>query len=72
MGGTAGDGMARELRLVWREAGGPPVARPMTTGFGTTLLSLVLVHQHRGRVELDWRREGLVCAMHLPLKATAQ
>jgi hypothetical protein len=30
------------------------------------------VHQHRGRVELDWRREGLICAMHLPLKATAQ
>jgi PAS domain S-box-containing protein len=69
---TAGIGAARELHLVWREAGGPPVARPMTTGFGTTLLSSVLVHQHRGRVELDWRREGLVCAMHLPLKTTAQ
>jgi PAS domain S-box-containing protein len=70
--GMAATETARELRLIWRETGGPPVARPMTTGFGTTLLSSVLVHQHRGRVELDWRREGLVCAMHLPLKATAQ
>ena len=70
--GMAATETARELRLVWRETGGPPVARPMTTGFGTTLLSSVLVHQHRGRVELDWRREGLICAMHLPLKATAQ
>jgi hypothetical protein len=33
------------------------------------LLTRVLAHQHAGRVELDWRREGLVGALRLPLQA---
>jgi hypothetical protein len=44
-----------------------PVARPASRGFGTALLGQALAHQHSGRVELDWRRSGLVCRMSLPL-----
>lgn len=62
------DGPAGRLVLTWTETGGPPVPGPPAThGFGTTLLAKVIAHQHAGRVELDWRPEGLVCRLDLPL-----
>jgi PAS domain S-box-containing protein len=70
-GVAAGAGEGGELRLVWREEGGPPVARPTARGFGTTLLGRALAHQHSGRVELEWARQGLLCRMSLPLDETA-
>src|SRR4051812_26970745 len=60
------------LVLVWREDGGPPVARPEKRGFGTTLLEQAVKHQQGGRVEFDWQRpHGLACRLHLPLAAVA-
>jgi two-component sensor histidine kinase len=71
-GGEAVDDRGdRELRLAWREEGGPPVGRPAGRGFGTTLLERALAHQHGGRVELDWREEGLSCAIRIPLGAAS-
>jgi PAS domain S-box-containing protein len=55
------------LRLVWCELGGPPVATPAHQGFGTKLLHQ-LVRQQRGQIEQDWRADGLVCTVELPLK----
>jgi PAS domain S-box-containing protein len=60
-----------ELEIVWREVGGPPVEPPTEAGFGTTMLSRAIAYQHKGRAELDWRKEGLVCRLALPLKAAA-
>jgi PAS domain S-box-containing protein len=60
-----------ELRIVWRESGGPAVEPPAVAGFGTTMLSRAIEYQHDGRAELDWRREGLVCRLALPLTGTA-
>jgi PAS domain S-box-containing protein len=57
-----------DLRLVWRERGGPEVRVPSRRGFGTTLLADVLTHQHGARVDLDWQREGLTCTLILPLE----
>jgi PAS domain S-box-containing protein len=68
LGGRVSEG---ELVLTWREAGGPPVMSPTGRGFGTTLLERVVTHQHKGRVELDWRPEGLVCTLILPLAEIA-
>ena len=60
------------LILVWREDGGPPVAKPDNRGFGTTLLEHAVKHQQGGWVEFDWqRRKGLACTLHLPLAAVA-
>jgi PAS domain S-box-containing protein len=67
--GRAEDG---ELVLAWRESGGPPVARPAAAGFGTALLHQVVAYQHEGRVEVEWRREGLACTLRLPLAAVAE
>jgi PAS domain S-box-containing protein len=61
------------LVVVWREEGGPPVARPDKRGFGTTLLEQAVKHQQGGWVEFDWQRpEGLACTLHLPLAAVAE
>jgi len=58
-----GDGRAR-LSLLWRESGGPPVTEPTRKGFGSLLLE-------RGiddcKVERDFRPDGLVCRIVLPL-----
>jgi PAS domain S-box-containing protein len=59
---------SEELRMVWQEFGGPVVNQPAVTGFGITMLSQAIECQHKGRVELDWRKEGLICRLALPLK----
>jgi two-component system, chemotaxis family, CheB/CheR fusion protein len=59
----------QEFRLIWREEKGPEVQPPATPGFGTTMLSDAIEYQHKGRVELDWRKEGVVCRLTLPLAA---
>jgi PAS domain S-box-containing protein len=55
------------FQLVWQEDGGPPVDVPTVAGFGTRLLSEAIEYQHEGKVELDWRKEGLVCRLTLPI-----
>jgi PAS domain S-box-containing protein len=60
-----------EFRLLWQEDGGPAVEAPAVAGFGTTMLSQAIEHQHEGKVELDWRKEGLVCRLTLPIARAA-
>jgi PAS domain S-box-containing protein len=60
-----------ELHLVWQEDGGPAVKPPTAAGFGTTMLGYSLEYQHKGRAELDWRQEGLVCRIMLPFSNPA-
>jgi PAS domain S-box-containing protein len=60
-----------ELRLVWQEDGGPVVDVPAQAGFGTTMLSQAIEYQHEGKVELDWRKEGLICRLTLPIARTS-
>jgi PAS domain S-box-containing protein len=57
----------RELRLEWRERGGPPVGHPSRAGFGMALVQQSVAYAHGGTVGLDWRPEGLVCSIRLPL-----
>jgi two-component sensor histidine kinase len=60
-----GDGL---LRLLWAEAGGPPVEAPPTRrGFGSRLLEATLKDQLGGKLARDWRPGGLVCTIELPL-----
>jgi hypothetical protein len=35
------------------------------------LLSRVITGQHQGRVDLEWREQGLVCTMRLPRRPDA-
>ncbi len=52
------------VRLSWRERGGPAVARPSRTGFGTRLIERSAASLG-GRAELSFLPEGFECRMQL-------
>lgn len=52
---------ARDLRLTWRERGGPCVEQPTQSGFGTRLIKRVLAADFQASVEFEFRRDGMVC-----------
>lgn len=54
------------LSLSWSEHGGPPVSAPTRRGFGSTLISRNLSLAFGGKVELDFRIDGLVCRLLAP------
>lgn len=56
-----------QLRLVWRETAGPPVASPVQNGFGSRLIQQGLAHELGGEARMEFRREGLVCEISFPL-----
>ncbi|GGE07252.1 hypothetical protein GCM10011390_27890 [Aureimonas endophytica] len=58
---------AERLVLLWTERGGPPVRPPERRGFGSRLIERGLAGATGGEVELDYRPEGLVCRMSVPL-----
>ena len=53
--------------LAWQETGGPPVQKPTSRGFGTRSVIASIESQLGGRAEFDWRAEGLVCKLSVPL-----
>ncbi|WMT72238.1 HWE histidine kinase domain-containing protein [Bradyrhizobium sp. Ash2021] len=55
------------LRLFWEETGGPPVQEPTTRGFGTRTVIASIESQLGGEARFDWRREGLLCRLSVPL-----
>ena len=55
------------LKIVWVETGGPPVEKPVSRGFGTRSVIASIESQLGGRAEFDWRREGLICCLLVPL-----
>ncbi|MFC3069196.1 CHASE domain-containing protein [Phenylobacterium soli] len=57
------------LELLWRERGGPPVAKPSRRGFGLRLIEQGVARQLRAEVEVLFQPEGLACRIVLPLAA---
>ena len=55
----------------WRESGGPPVATERRRGFGTELIEKIVAHELRQPVALDFRPEGVVCRMRVPIRRPA-
>jgi PAS domain S-box-containing protein len=53
--------------ISWEENGGPNVASPDHDGFGSKLIELSIVRQMGGIIERDWRPEGLVLRVTIPL-----
>jgi PAS domain S-box-containing protein len=52
-------------RVDWIERGGPPVTVPTRRGFGSSVIRRALSGPIGGEVLLDWRPEGLRCALIL-------
>jgi two-component sensor histidine kinase/CheY-like chemotaxis protein len=55
------------LALVWEESDGPLVQEPATRGFGTRSVIASIESQLGGQAEFDWRSEGLICRLSVPL-----
>ena len=55
------------LNLRWIESGGPAVTPPTHRGFGTRVIENIIAGQLKGEVRFDWRNQGLVCEIVLPL-----
>jgi PAS domain S-box-containing protein len=60
------------LELSWQESGGPAVSEPKQRGFGSRLLQQGLARELGGSVDLDFRREGVVCTIGAPLAPAGQ
>jgi two-component system CheB/CheR fusion protein len=57
-----------ELRLVWKEQGGPLLdGPPESEGFGSRLVRATVKGQLGGELARDWRPEGLIMRLSVPL-----
>ncbi len=56
-----------QLELVWREHEGPAVAAPARQGFGSMLITRSLGAAFGGKVDLDFRKDGVVCRLISPM-----
>jgi len=61
--GPAGE----RLVLRWIESGGPAVAPPSHTGFGTRLLNTAVERELDGKASLSYDPQGFLCILSLPL-----
>jgi PAS domain S-box-containing protein len=59
------------FQLLWEERDGPPVAKPVSRGFGTRSVIASIESQLGGQAEFDWRIEGLICRLSVPLSKDA-
>jgi PAS domain S-box-containing protein len=55
------------LQFIWQERDGPKVEKPVTRGFGTRSVIASIESQLGGHADFDWRTEGLICRLSVPL-----
>lgn len=60
----------RHLDLRWTEFGGPRVQPPTRRGFGSRLILAIVQSELRGTIAFDYRPEGMVCTIAVPLSDT--
>ena len=61
-----------QFRWIWQERGGPAVAVPKQTGFGSRLIERLLADQLSGQVRMNYEPTGLVCTIDAPLDAICE
>ena len=59
-GAETGDGV---VKLRWQESGGPPVASPQKTGFGTQLIQRSAAYELDGEARLQYPVDGFICEL---------
>ena len=55
-----------KLCLCWTETGGPAVRQPIRNGVGVGMIEGMITHL-KGKVRFDWRKDGLVCEIMVPI-----
>jgi two-component sensor histidine kinase len=63
------DGPDGQFRFEWREEGGPPVAPPKHTGFGSRLVKSVMAADFEGKVDVTYDPAGVVLTLVSPASA---
>jgi two-component sensor histidine kinase len=58
-----------QLVLLWQEKDGPPVSSPFQIGFGSKVIERGLAYELKGTAHLDYRKDGVVCKMFIPMAA---
>jgi light-regulated signal transduction histidine kinase (bacteriophytochrome) len=57
-----------DCELTWREGGGPPVATPSRTGFGTSLIRRSVPFDLGGESDIEYAAEGLKARLLIPAR----
>lgn len=63
---AADDDGGAKIRLVWQETGGPLVREPSRQGFGSTIIQRHAMAAFGGKVDVEFRPEGLVWRLVAP------
>jgi two-component sensor histidine kinase len=58
---------AAALTITWRERGGPPIATPVPSGYGLSLIRDLIPHELGGTVDLTFPPDGACCKIEIPL-----
>ncbi len=61
----------RGVAVIWTESGGPPAKKPNRRGFGMNVIERSIADQLEGKVQFEWRSDGLRCTMRLPTSSTS-
>jgi two-component sensor histidine kinase len=56
------------LTMIWSERDGPAASEPSRSGFGTSLIEMMIERSLGGTVERDYRPTGLVVTLKLPAR----
>jgi PAS domain S-box-containing protein len=62
-----GTDVAAVLTITWREHGGPPIAAPVPSGYGLSLIRDLIPHELGGAVDLKFPSDGTRCKIEIPL-----
>jgi PAS domain S-box-containing protein len=56
------------LAITWRELGSPPIAAPVQSGYGSSLIRDLIPHELGGTVDLEFASDGVCCKIEIPLR----
>jgi PAS domain S-box-containing protein len=63
-----GTDAAAILTIAWRELGGPAIAAPVQSGYGSSLIRDLIPHELGGTVDLVFASDGTCCKIEIPLE----
>lgn len=61
-----------DIRIDWREQGGPVVQPARSDGFGSRLITLSVERQLGGRIVRDWSADGLKLSLWIPSRSMSR
>ena len=64
--GLRPNGAVKNLTLVWRELGGPPIASKCPSSYGTNLIRNLIPHELGGTVDFVFAKQGVNCRIEIP------